>query len=787
MKRYLDLVPISAKVHRKQSRMSIFCIILAVFLVTTIFGMADMFIRSQILQTKIENGSFHIGIRDITDEQVMLISKRPDIKAAARYGVINYRGDQEYLLSGKNAIIAGCDEQWVTEMLVDFIIQGDFPQTDKQAMITESAKQMLNLQIGDEITIDGPDKTKISYTISGFCKNASKTMSEDSYGLFITTDAFRNIYWDIKSDNLSDYNSMLYIEFKNEFQVQNEIRNLKDQCKLSDEQISENTKLLGLIGQSTNSLMLQVYAAAGILFLLVMFAGIMMITSSLNSNIAQRTEFFGLMRCIGATPKQIMRMVRKEALRWCRFAIPVGILIGILVIWILCTILRFLSPEYFMAMPIFSISVPSIVAGIVLGLLTVLLASRSPAKKAAKVSPLSAVSGNTSSLMTTKKAINTKLFKVDTALGIHHAKASRKNLFLMTISFALSIILFLSFSVTIEFMNHTLTPLRPWTEDIYIKSPDNSCSIDNTIVGNLQNNPVVKSVYGCMIAYNIPVKINGTEETVDLVSYEQHQFDWAKRYLLDGSIEKVQNNTNTGLIVYKPQNTIQTGDTITMDIAGQSKKITITGILSDSSFKNANDIGIIICSEDTFKQITGISSDYTVVNIQLTKDATDDDVNTIHQMVGSELIFSDERMENSSTLGTYYCLWLFVYGFLVLIALITVFNIINSIAMSVSAKIKQYGVFRAIGLSAKQLTKMIIAEALTYTVIGSIIGTILGLVCNYFLFEILISSNWGDTWIIPWIKLIVIILIIMISLILAVYKPIKRIRNMSIVDTISAQ
>lgn len=44
MKHYLELVPISARVHRKQNRMSIFCIILAVFLVTTIFGMADMFI-----------------------------------------------------------------------------------------------------------------------------------------------------------------------------------------------------------------------------------------------------------------------------------------------------------------------------------------------------------------------------------------------------------------------------------------------------------------------------------------------------------------------------------------------------------------------------------------------------------------------------------------------------------------------------------------------------------------------------------------------------------------------
>ena len=87
MKHYLELVPISARVHRKQNRMSIFCIILAVFLVTTIFGMADMFIRSQILQAQIDGGNFHIGIKDITDEEATLISRRPDIQAAARYGV----------------------------------------------------------------------------------------------------------------------------------------------------------------------------------------------------------------------------------------------------------------------------------------------------------------------------------------------------------------------------------------------------------------------------------------------------------------------------------------------------------------------------------------------------------------------------------------------------------------------------------------------------------------------------------------------------------------------------
>lgn len=156
---------------------------------------------------------------------------------------------------------------------------------------------------------------------------------------------------------------------------------LKEDCALSDEQIYENVKLMGLYGQSGSSQMMQIYAVAAVLFVLVLTAGVMMIASSLNSNVAQRTEFFGLMRCIGATPKQVIRLVRKEALLWCRFAIPVGVGVGVVVIWILCAVLRILSPEYFAHMPAFGFSIPSIIAGILVGVLTVLLAARSPAKK----------------------------------------------------------------------------------------------------------------------------------------------------------------------------------------------------------------------------------------------------------------------------------------------------------------------------------------------------------------------------------------------------------------------
>lgn len=44
MKSYLDLVPQYEKVHRKQSKMSRICIILAVFLVAVMFGLADMYL-----------------------------------------------------------------------------------------------------------------------------------------------------------------------------------------------------------------------------------------------------------------------------------------------------------------------------------------------------------------------------------------------------------------------------------------------------------------------------------------------------------------------------------------------------------------------------------------------------------------------------------------------------------------------------------------------------------------------------------------------------------------------
>ena len=47
MRSYLDLIPISARVRRRQNRMILLCITIAVLLVTTIFSSADMTLRGE--------------------------------------------------------------------------------------------------------------------------------------------------------------------------------------------------------------------------------------------------------------------------------------------------------------------------------------------------------------------------------------------------------------------------------------------------------------------------------------------------------------------------------------------------------------------------------------------------------------------------------------------------------------------------------------------------------------------------------------------------------------------
>ncbi|MEG2217100.1 MAG: ABC transporter permease, partial [Clostridia bacterium] len=295
MKSYLDLVPISAKVHRKQNRMSIICIVLAVFLVTVIFGMADMFIRSQLLQTQREFGNWHISVRDISDRQAADIANRNDVACISSYGVFNFRGEDGCTLGGKSVAICGSDEAMLTQIQTGALLEGRFPQGTQEALITKNARDALHLRIGDEIAIETPIATQLHFTVSGIAGNATKLMSEDSYGVFLSTEGFRGIYPNPKGTQPADYNSVFYVQFSDTSNIKRSIVDMTQNLGISTEQASENTQLLALLGQGSHSFALQIYAVAAVLFVLVLIAGIMMIAGSLNNNVIGRTQFFGMM------------------------------------------------------------------------------------------------------------------------------------------------------------------------------------------------------------------------------------------------------------------------------------------------------------------------------------------------------------------------------------------------------------------------------------------------------------------------------------------------------------
>lgn len=183
------------------------------------------------------------------------------------------------------------------------------------------------------------------------------------------------------------------------------------------------------------------------------------------------TQFFGLLRCLAATKRQIKQYILREGLQYCLKAIPIDLLAGCLALWVVIFILNTLNSQYIPEMPQFQISLPGILTGIVIGVLVVMIASSSPAKNAAKVSPQTVVTGNINQTnnQSFRKASIAKLLHVNTAMGLHHVFSNKRGMVLIAGSFAISIILFLCFTILITFMNHALSPLKPYTSDLTVK------------------------------------------------------------------------------------------------------------------------------------------------------------------------------------------------------------------------------------------------------------------------------------------------------------------------------
>ena len=411
MKSYLSLIPISAKVRKRQNRMMMLCIIISVLLVTMIFSMADMAIRMEKTRVIKEHGNWHIMLKEPSEQQIEQIAQRTDVMTSSRYDGLNFDLSEDYTINGKSCVIVGGDNAILTE-IYDNLTEGRYPTKENEILLSNRSKELLSLKIGEAITVHTP-AGDFGYTISGFGGDVTITTDADIVGAFLNWDSFQSL---AKAEG-SKLAPVCFVRFYENIHIRKVIAELRKTYGFTDETLSENTALLGLTGFSSDSYVMGMYLVAAILFVLVLAAGVFMIAGSLNSRTAERTQFFGMLRCIGASRAQVMHIVKLEALYWCKTAVPIGVIVGIVGTWMLCALLRFGAGAEFVQIPLFGISSVGIISGIVVGVLTVLLSSISPARRAAGVSPVAAVTGNLSENWNTSRPIKQNFLKIEMALG----------------------------------------------------------------------------------------------------------------------------------------------------------------------------------------------------------------------------------------------------------------------------------------------------------------------------------------------------------------------------------
>ena len=774
MRSYLSLVPISAKVHKRQSRMTRICIILAVFLVTSIFSMAEMWTDAETTAMRHNHGDWHIALQNVSKDEAEQIRKNSNVAVSSWYDEINTDAEQNYYIDGKNAVLYGIEESYITDIM-KYPTEGVYPQNENEVALSADAKELFSVKIGDEITLDTP-VGDVKYTISGFYED--DTEFNDIIGgccVFMN----RKTFDEIRRLNGVESESQFYIRFQNENGLKKTIADMMQQYNLTAENVKENTAVLGMLGASSNESVNELYPLAAACFVIILIAGVFMISSCMNSNVAQRTKFFGMMRCIGASKQQIIRFVRLEALNWCKTAIPMGCVLGIVTCWILCAILRFFVKGEWVDMPLFAVSINGILCGALVGVITVFIAAHSPAKQAAMVSPAAAVSGNADMSKNVNHAAKTRFLKVETSLGIHHATGTKKNLFLMTGSFALMIVLFLAFSACLDFV-HKLLPsvTSKFTPDITIASQDDTNSLDGNLPDKIAEIEGVESAFGMMTRTAFSVEVNGNETEIDLFSHDKTLLDTFKKSVISGDISRVYEDGNYAMAVYNQDYRLGVGDKIKTG----NQELEIVCVTSEG-VGSVSGAPTVVCSEKTFMRLTG-ECRFAMISVVLKKDVSEAAVSKIRDLVG-DCLFVDNREENSDINGSYWVFRIASYGFLAIISLITVLNITNSISMGVSARIKQYGAMRAVGMGSGQVAKMITAEAVTYAICGTAAGIILGLLLHYLIYAKIVITHFGGSWNIPFATIAIVLLLVVFSCIVAIYAPAKRIRNMAITATIN--
>ena len=124
------------------------------------------------------------------------------------------------------------------------------------------------------------------------------------------------------------------------------------------------------------------------MLLLIIFTGYLIIYNVFQISVTNDIRFYGLLKTIGTTPRQLRRIIRQQALTLSLAGIPLGLIVG----WFIGgQITPAIVSQLDGIVPTTSVSPVIFLGAALFSLVTVLLSCRKPGRVAAKVSPIEAV------------------------------------------------------------------------------------------------------------------------------------------------------------------------------------------------------------------------------------------------------------------------------------------------------------------------------------------------------------------------------------------------------------
>ena len=601
------------------------------------------------------------------------------------------------------------------------LFRGEVPGEETQIAVCKKwlEKYGKDKKVGDKITLN-TEQLSGEYTISGILD--MKTSGE-TFPFLISWEKLRNY------ENYDEDSNMVYVHVK-----EKNAEEIKKYCSEVGEKnnlpVAFNNQYFRYVNQviSTDQL-----GILGILIGLVLIGSYTVIKSIFQISIINKIQNYGQLRTIGTTQKQIKKIVKKEG----RYLGVRGILTGILLA-ILCSAIilaKGINVRNYIVCAMITAAICSIIVSISIN---------KPIKIAMKASPIESVRMTAiSNIKISTQEKNKKLTPI--SLGIMNFKREQKKVWSIVISLSLGGIILLTVSSTLLLQSPEKMAQHYFGDadyKIYIKSdkePTELLYSGNPLNDNLKEEigsiPGINEIQTLRksATFTFEYKGYGGRGMCDMITTQnKKEIEYS---LIAG---RMPENSHEILVKtgYKDLGEeVKVGMQFEISFGKGKIPVTVSGIYQSTKFASALGSGragfnaaMMCMTEDAFKELLpGLNNfDFTWgINIdQKEQSSVDENLrNTISKNEDIAIESFSERVDGYEKDNTIYFILQVIS---ILIFLFGVINLINTTLSNQLFRRREYSVLRSIGLTEKQLYKVIISEGMCYSILSVCMTLLIG-------------------------------------------------------------